>query len=158
MLHTDFFRSAFGTGIESYPAEVITEENGNQWISPANERVEVDANAAEEIVGDHVISAEQTLEVCGYTITVDSYLVDDNGIGVLTYTVEKQPAKVKDNKQITANGALAYGQALSELQVSNASFVGGLGGKALAGDFAFTDADEILSAGRHDVSWIFTPA
>ena len=88
VLHTDFLRSAFGTGIDSYPAEVITEENGNQWISPANERVEVDADAAEQIVGDHVISAEQTLEVCGYTITVDSYLVDDNGIGVLTYTVE----------------------------------------------------------------------
>ena len=96
-----------------------------------------------------------------YGLRVD---VKDTGDGdrvvsssVLTYTVEKQPAKVKDNKQITANGALAYGQALSELQVSNASFVGGLDGKALAGDFAFTDADEILSAGRHDVSWTFTP-
>ena len=76
---------------------------------------------------------------------------------VLAYTVEKQPAGVKDDKQITANGTLTYGQKLSGLQVSNASFVGKVDGRALTGTFAFADPDKVLAAGTHEVEWTFTP-
>ena len=89
VLHTDFFRSAFGTGIKSEPVEVYKDpEKGSEVTFPAIERVEVDQTAAEEAVGEQVTASGQTIEACGYTITIDSYLVDKNGMGVLTYTIE----------------------------------------------------------------------
>ncbi|MBR1845882.1 MAG: hypothetical protein IJ792_04700 [Oscillospiraceae bacterium] len=89
VLHSEFFTSAFGTGIKSDPVEVYTDpETGSEMTYPSNERVEVDVDAAEEVVGEKVATSDQSLEVCGYTITIDSYLVDSSGIGVLTYTVE----------------------------------------------------------------------
>ena len=96
-----------------------------------------------------------------YGLRVDVKDTGDNDrvvmSSVLTYTVEKQPALVKDNKRITAKSALTYGQKLSGLQVNNASFVGGLDGKALTGTFAFEEPDKVLPAGRHEVVWSFTP-
>jgi len=96
-----------------------------------------------------------------YGLRVDVKDTGDNdrvvSSSVLTYTVEKQPVKVKDNKKITAKGALTYGQKLSGLQVNNASFAGGLDGKALTGTFAFEEPDKVLPAGRHEAVWSFTP-
>ena len=96
-----------------------------------------------------------------YGLRVDVKDTGDNdrvvSSSVLSYTVEKQPVKVKDNKRITANGALTYGQKLSGLQVNNASFAGGLDGKALTGTFAFEEPDKVLPAGKHEAGWSFTP-
>lgn len=98
VLHTGFFRTAFGDGVEDI--RVIeetwdfTDEDGETQTHhseyPAQERVAVDEAAAEEQVGEYVAdaSADATAQIFGYTVTVESYLVDENGIGVLTYTLE----------------------------------------------------------------------
>lgn len=89
-LHTDFFRTAFGTGVADVTESTYVSEGGEVCAFPNQERVEVDETAAQEQLGEYIADAPAvtTAQVFGYTITVESYLVDENGIGVLTYTLE----------------------------------------------------------------------
>lgn len=89
-LHTDFFRTAFGTGVADVTNSTYVSEDGEVCAFPDQERVAVDETAAEEQLGEYIADApaDTTAQVFGYTITVESYLVDENGIGVLTYTLE----------------------------------------------------------------------
>ena len=109
-LHTDFFRQAFGTGAGSTEQTTVTYDD-TSYTLPAVERVEVDEEAAEEAVGAYVTDAEtnRTAQVNGYTITVDSYMLDENGCGVLTYTLENPDGLDDLVREDTARGVYYRG-------------------------------------------------
>lgn len=87
-LHVDFFRTAFGTGISDNGVKMIRYTEALFVDGSASERAEVDLETAEETVGSYIMDSGESLELSDYTLTVESYLVDENGIGVLTYTLE----------------------------------------------------------------------
>ena len=90
--HTGFFEQVFGdTGVESRDAyEVVaddTKPNSGMVTVPAYERVSVDPDAAEELIGDQVQDVDQSFTMDGVTFTAESMVIDANGVGALTYTV-----------------------------------------------------------------------
>ena len=90
--HTGFFEQVFGdTGVQSRDAyEVVaddTKPNSGMVTVPAYERVSVDPDAAEELIGDQVQDVDQSFTMDGVTFTAESMVIDANGVGALTYTV-----------------------------------------------------------------------
>lgn len=88
-VQTDFFQSAFGDkGQEDVEMHEVLEEGKTiPYTLPSMTWVEADPAEAERIVGDCVEEVGQTLETNGYTLTVEDCLVDENGLGVATYTL-----------------------------------------------------------------------
>ena len=90
--HTGFFESVFGTsGANSYEAyEQIaddTKPNSGMITVPAYERVEVDEDTAEALVGQQIQEVNESFTLLGTTVTAESLLMDENGIGVLAFTI-----------------------------------------------------------------------
>ena len=90
--HTGFFEQVFGdTGVESREAyEVVaddTKPDSGMVTVPAYERVPVDPNAAEELIGGQVQDVDKSFTLDGVTFTAESMVIDANGVGALTYTV-----------------------------------------------------------------------
>lgn len=90
--HTGFFEQVFGdTGVQSRDAyEVIaddTKPDSGMVTVPAYERVSVDPEAAEELIGEQVQDVDQSFTLDGVTFTAESMVIDENGVGALTYTV-----------------------------------------------------------------------
>lgn len=72
-IHTGFLESAFGTGVSS---------------QEGYERVAVDTDRAEALVGEYIAEVGTTVELGDYTFTIDSALLDKNGLACIRYTVE----------------------------------------------------------------------
>ncbi|MCD8117477.1 MAG: hypothetical protein LUE21_10260 [Oscillospiraceae bacterium] len=91
--HTGFFRDAFGdngTGHEAYTLDK-TDETGSavsQESYPAVERVEADDEQAQTLVGAYVTEVQASVTIGAYTFTVEDAVMDENGIGAATVTVE----------------------------------------------------------------------
>ena len=92
--YTGFFDTVFGNeAIRSKDPEHVelTDEEGNVWQEydlPGQERVPVDQDMAEEVVGGDVATVSRSVTVQGVTFTVEDLVMDENGIGMLTYTME----------------------------------------------------------------------
>lgn len=92
-LHTDFFHSAYGTGVEGRSArtEDKLDADGHvigQESYPAVERVEPDMAAAEELLEGHVAHSGDQVSLGGYTFTLEDIVLDKNGNGAVTVRVE----------------------------------------------------------------------
>jgi len=86
---SDFFESVFGNGISGRPeVEVVTKPSGSSYERPVIERVEVDVEKADAILGDYIAESGKVMEVNGFTFTIQSYVMDKNGIACLSYTLE----------------------------------------------------------------------
>lgn len=85
--HGDFFQSIFGTkgqeNVEVHEAEM----DGQSWTAPAREWETADEGTAEHLAGDYTAQIGESVTVYGYTLTVDEYLIDENGIGAVMYTL-----------------------------------------------------------------------
>ena len=91
-VHSGFFTSVFGTGLKSREAfdVAIKDDRGNTVTTehyPAIERVDVDEELAENLTGDYIAAVGQSVELDGFTFTIQEALLDDNGIGALTVHV-----------------------------------------------------------------------
>ena len=92
--YTGFFDTVFGDGVlKSFGTRhmELTDDEGNIWKEydlPGEERVPVDTDLAEELVGDETASVGQSVTVQDVTFTVEDFVMDANGMGVLTYTME----------------------------------------------------------------------
>lgn len=109
-LHTGFFHSAFGTGVSDTRTVTEKAEDGiHDVVYPVSERVEVDEEAAQAAVGEYVAQGEPetTVSLFGYTAVIQSWLVDENGIGVLTYTLEN-PDGLHDVEEYMGGGAVSF--------------------------------------------------
>lgn len=83
----DFLQSVFGSkGQENIEVHEVT-DGGQSWTAPAREWETADEEAAERLVGAHIAQVGESVTVCGYTLTVDEYIIDENGIGAITYTL-----------------------------------------------------------------------
>lgn len=93
---SDFFASAFGDkGQEDVAAhEVVDEEKRLEgvdpvpWTAPAMEWVATDPVEAERIVGEAMATLNLSATLNGATLTVESCVVDENGLGVATFVLE----------------------------------------------------------------------
>lgn len=102
-LYTDFFHSAYGTGVEgreAYTADKL-DAGGNvvgQESYPAVERVEPDMAAAEELLEGHVAHSGGQVSLGGYTFTLEDVVLDENGNGAVTVRVENpQGLNIKED-------------------------------------------------------------
>lgn len=89
-IHEGFYEAMFGAPELSRPAETKFDDEG-AWVYtlPKTERVPVDVERAEALVGDHIVDLGQSVTVEGYTFTFQSHLYDPvSGVGRLYYTVE----------------------------------------------------------------------
>ena len=90
--HGGFFDAVFGdTGVDSteaYDALADPDKPDGETVTvPAYERVSVDQEKAEELVGAQVTDIQKTFQMEGVTFTAESVVADENGIGALTFTM-----------------------------------------------------------------------
>ena len=91
--HNGFFKNVFGTGVEGQDAHDVVLPGKGEGLDkvehfPAIERVDVDAEKAEALVGAYVTEIGQSVQLENYTFTLESMVLDENGIGALTVHVE----------------------------------------------------------------------
>ena len=102
-IHSDFYKNAFGTGVESYaggPKDFYDREGNlvKTVNEPSVDRVEVDPALAEKLVGDAVASVGEPVTVGEFTVTVEDYVFDENGIGMVTVNISHPEGHVRYNK------------------------------------------------------------
>ena len=107
--HTDFIQTAFGNEVEGREEFTLEKGGGDEETYPAVERVPVDADTAEALIGDSIVDVGESIEANGYTVTVESAVMDENGIACVTYTLEN-PEGV-DTFTIFEGNSVDYGDA-----------------------------------------------
>ncbi len=106
--YTGFFDTVFGDGaLKSYePQHVeLTDNEGNvvkEYDTAGQERVPVDQEMAQRVLDGKVASSGASLTVGDYTCTVEDVTMADNGVGVMTYTIESE--KGFPDLQVTDEG------------------------------------------------------
>ena len=160
--YTGFFETVFGDEqIESYDGEhvTLTDEDGNvskEYDLPGQERVPMDAEAAEALVGDETATVGQSVTVEDVTFTVEDIVMDANGMGVLTYTMEDPNGF--PGVEFTQEGGML---------IQDPGMVGTLRGATLCfvdadgKEISFLDENSIVAAGGTDtrkaVAMYFAP-
>ena len=92
--YTGFFRTVFGNesiGSRDPEHRTLTDEDGNiviEYVVPGQERAPVDPDQAQKLVGDATANVGTSVTIEGVTFTVEDFVMDCNGMGVLTYTME----------------------------------------------------------------------
>ena len=66
---------------------IVTDNSGQVLNLPRMERVAVDAGTMQRLVGDYLSTVDAVMEVDGSTFSLQTFLIDENGSGFLTYTV-----------------------------------------------------------------------
>ena len=87
---SDFFSGAFGTGIAGRDAYIWTDTSPDgtafkEEHYPGVERVAVDQEQAARLLGDYVSEIDQGVTMGDFTIVVRNLVLDENGIGVVSY-------------------------------------------------------------------------
>ena len=109
----NFYDTAYGDkGLEN-SASYISDDG--EEIIPGHEWVEANPEAAEIIVGDYVQSYDKSVSAKGYTLTVEDVLIDEHGMGAVTYTISN-PEGV-DYTLWTEDGSGKF--SLAETSISN---------------------------------------
>ena len=91
--HSGFFHNAFGTGVPGHePKSVeVTDQKGTVITVeqyPAEERVDMEEERAEELIGAYVSAVGQSVKLGEYTFTVHEVAVDENGNGAVTVDID----------------------------------------------------------------------
>lgn len=89
---SDFFSGAFGTGIAGRDAYTWTDTLPDGTVFkeeyyPGVERVAVDQEQAARLLGDYVCEIDQGVTMDDFTIVVRNLVLDENGIGVVSYEI-----------------------------------------------------------------------
>ncbi|MDO4834805.1 MAG: hypothetical protein Q4A40_07220 [Bacillota bacterium] len=92
-VHSGFFHNAFGTGVPGHEAksfDVIDPEGNVITVEhyPAEERVDMEEERAEELIGTYVSAVGQSVKLGDYTFTVRDVTVDENGNGAVTVDID----------------------------------------------------------------------
>ena len=103
-IHSVFYKNAFGTGVEGSPGgpRDLYDRDGNLVKTvhePAVERVDVDPELAEKLVGDKVASVGETVTIGEYTVTVNDFVFDENGIGMVSAVISHPEGHTKYNRE-----------------------------------------------------------
>ena len=86
----NFFSGAFGTGIAGRDAYTWTDTLPDGTVVkeehyPGVERVAVDQEQAARLLGDYVCQIDQGVTLGDFTVVVRNLVLDENGIGVVSY-------------------------------------------------------------------------
>lgn len=84
---------AFDADSISSDTPVVLDNSGQALNLPRMERVAVDAETMQRLVGDYLSTVDAAVEADGYTISLKTFLIDENGSGFMTYTLSN-PAGV----------------------------------------------------------------
>ncbi len=108
-VHTGFFNSVFGTGLKGRDEfEVVIRDDYGKPVTtehyPAIERVDVDEELAEDLTGEYIASIGQSVDLDGFTFTIQESLLDENGIGALTVHVSNPNGHGLKQNGIYENG------------------------------------------------------
>ena len=76
---------------------VVPDNYGDVLSLPRMERVSTDAGTMWRLVGDYLSTVDAAMEVDGYTITLNTFLIDENGTGFLTYTLSNPDGVTYDD-------------------------------------------------------------
>ncbi len=149
--YTGFFDTVFGDesiGSRDVEHKVLTDDEGNVWKEydvPGEERVPADQEMAEELVGDETASVGQSVKVQDVTFTVEDFVMDANGMGVLTYTMEDPNGF--PGTEFTEEGGMLYqgSNVVGSLRDATLYFADENGGKT-----HFVDSCDFVAAGGTD--------
>ena len=82
------FASAFGSkGHENIPATALDDGKGGSITAPAMQFAEASEEDVARILGDAPQHVDFSCEVKGYTLTIDDLVMDEQGVGVATFTL-----------------------------------------------------------------------
>ena len=76
---------------------IVLDHYGNVLSLPQMERVSTDAGTMWRLVGSYLSTVDAVMEVDGYTIELNTFLIDENGTGFLTYTLSNPDGVTYDN-------------------------------------------------------------
>lgn len=76
---------------------IVLDYYGNVLSLPQMERVSTDANTMWRLVGSYLSTVDAVMEVDGYTIKLNTFLIDENGTGFLTYTLSNPDGVTYDD-------------------------------------------------------------
>lgn len=103
---------------------------------PRMERVAVDAETMQRLVGDYLSTVDAAVEADGYTISLKTFLIDENGSGFMTYTLSN-PAGVSYDD-------FGYGQV--GIPMNPILYIGEVGGHAMDSSI-YLDTDASTNTG-----------
>lgn len=135
-VHSGFFNNAFGTGVPGQEEKTVElrDKDGNLVKTenfPAFERVAVDEEKAEVMVGAYVTAVGQSAQIGDFTFTVREVTIDENGNGVVSVDVDNPKGHGRK-----ADGNLVDGQADTWFGY----LINGSGGAMIAShDYAVTE-------------------
>ena len=76
---------------------IVLDNYGDVLSLPQMERVSTDAKTMWRLVGDYLSTVDAIMEVDGYTIKLNTFLIDENGTGFLTYTLSNPDGVTYDD-------------------------------------------------------------
>ncbi len=76
---------------------IVLDNDGNVLSLPQMERVSTDAKTMWRLVGSYLSTVDAVMEVDGYTIKLNTFLIDENGTGFLTYTLSNPDGVTYDD-------------------------------------------------------------
>ena len=93
--YTGFFETVFGGPDAGKEVDRITvdswDENGvARTMDIIVEGVPVDQELAESVLGDKVVTVDRSVTIGDFTCTVEKLAMADNGMGVMTYSIESE--------------------------------------------------------------------
>lgn len=97
VLHGDFYNSFFGsaavsgdTVVEAHDASYYDAEKDTliEFTMPGYELVQVDEEQAEALLGDYMQGTGESVTAGDYTMTLESFVKDENGIYLVCYSLE----------------------------------------------------------------------
>lgn len=107
---TDADRNAFDKDTVGSDTPLVLGNDGQPISLPRMERASTDTATVQRLLGDYLCTVNATMEVDGYTIKLNTFLIDENGSGFLTYTLS-HPDGIKADE----NG---YGEVFTPLDPS----------------------------------------
>ena len=133
---------AFGADSISSDTPVIRDNSGQVLNLPRMERVAVDAETMQRLVGDYLSTVDAAVEADGYTISLKTFLIDENGSGFMTYTLSN-PAGVSYDD-------FGYGQV--GIPMNPILYIGEVGGHAMDSSI-YLDTDASTNTELHLVMY-----
>lgn len=84
-----FYEAAFGDrGLPDIDPIPMENDKGVSFTVPGIEWAVTDTETAKALLGDYVVSLDKTVSVGDYTVRLDSFVMDEHGAGVLTWSVK----------------------------------------------------------------------
>ena len=111
-IETDFFSAVFGDrgheDVEAHEVAFYSKDGTQSFTATEAARTwyEIDPALTESLIGDCVQEVNESVTLGDYTMTLESFVMDENGIGVASIVV----AYPKGFQFSTPTGADAYGQ------------------------------------------------